>query len=120
MESLNYLFSVYRQKRRRLGPLAVLHPLRAAALFARTRDELDLTSLLAALLHDILEDINPNDFDPQMWKKMEQQLYSLMNRLSADDEAELIMITTTMSKASVPPVSIRNKAQFHLTPQVLL
>lgn len=90
MASLNYLFSAYSQKRRRLGPLAVLHPLRAAALFARTREELNLASLLAALFHDILEDINSNDFDPPKWKKMEQQLYSLMERLSAEDEAELI------------------------------
>ena len=46
MEALNYLFIAYSGKRRRLGPLAVLHPLRAAALFARSRDDLNLVSLL--------------------------------------------------------------------------
>ena len=35
METLSYLFNAYGQKRRRLGPLAVLHPLRTTALFAR-------------------------------------------------------------------------------------
>ena len=49
MEALNYLFLAYRQKRRRLGPLAVLHPLRAAALFSRACDTLSLISLLSAL-----------------------------------------------------------------------
>jgi hypothetical protein len=29
MDALGYLFSAYHQKRRRLGPMAVLHPLRA-------------------------------------------------------------------------------------------
>ena len=32
MEALGYLFSAYSHKRRHLGPMAVLHPLRAAAL----------------------------------------------------------------------------------------
>ena len=36
MGALGYLFSAYREKRRRLGPLAVLHPLRATALYAGT------------------------------------------------------------------------------------
>ena len=31
MEALRYLFSAYHQKRRHLGPMAVLHPLRATA-----------------------------------------------------------------------------------------
>jgi len=37
MEALGYLFSAYSHKRRRLGPMAVLHPLRAAALMTRAR-----------------------------------------------------------------------------------
>ncbi|MCU0563247.1 MAG: hypothetical protein MUE48_04780, partial [Desulfobacterales bacterium] len=35
MDALGYLFSAYSHKRRRLGPMAVLHPLRAAALLSR-------------------------------------------------------------------------------------
>ena len=46
MEALGYLFSAYRQKRRHLGPMAVLHPLRAAALYTRIRPSLDLVELL--------------------------------------------------------------------------
>jgi hypothetical protein len=38
MEALGYLFSAYSHKRRRLGPMAVLHPLRAAALLTRAQD----------------------------------------------------------------------------------
>lgn len=46
METISYLFNAYSQKRRRLGPLAVLHPLRTAALFARNFNPLNLISVL--------------------------------------------------------------------------
>ena len=89
MEALGYLFSAYRQKRRRLGPMAVLHPLRAAALFTRTRPRLDLVELLSLLFHDILEDVKPGQFGVQEWKDMEIQLYGLFDRLAPEDESRL-------------------------------
>jgi hypothetical protein len=90
METLNYLFNAYSQKRRRLGPLAVLHPLRTAALFARNFNTLNLIDLLSALLHDILEDIKPVDFETSNWKDIEEQLYRLLKQLPPDDERALI------------------------------
>jgi hypothetical protein len=54
MEALGYLFSAYSHKRRRLGPMAVLHPLRAAALMTRAHEAPNLESLLTVLFHDIL------------------------------------------------------------------
>ena len=85
MEALGYLFSAYHQKRRRLGPMAVLHPLRATALFARNQDRLNLIGLLSILFHDIMEDVHPSDFEAQQWMDMEGKLYSLLERLG--DEA---------------------------------
>ena len=90
MEALEYLFSAYSQKRRRLGPMAVLHPLRATALLTRSLDNLRLVDLLATLFHDILEDINPLNFDTLKWKDMEQGLYTLLGRLLPDEEYQLI------------------------------
>ncbi len=90
MEALGYLFSAYSQKRRRLGPMAVLHPLRSAAIFTRFLDDLSLVNLLTLLFHDILEDVNPGQFDVQEWKTMEDQLYSLMQRMDPADEAKLM------------------------------
>ena len=90
MEALGYLFSAYRQKRRRLGPMAVLHPLRAAALFTRTRPSIDLVELLSLLFHDILEDVKPGQFGVQEWKDMEIQLYGLFDRLAPEDEPRLM------------------------------
>ena len=90
MEALGYLFSAYQQKRRHLGPMAVLHPLRATALFARNQDHLKVVSLLSILFHDILEDINSNDFDTKQWMDMEDRLYRLLERMSDEDESKLL------------------------------
>lgn len=90
MEALNFLFSAYSHKRRRLGPMAVLHPLRTAALLARSLDNLNLIDLLTALFHDILEDIKPVDFEHQKWKDMELQLYSLLGNIDHKDEWNLM------------------------------
>ncbi len=89
MEALDYLFSAYRQKRRHLGPMAVLHPLRAAALFTRIRPSLDLVELLTVLFHDILEDVKPGQFDVQEWKAMEEQLYGLFDRMEPEAASHL-------------------------------
>jgi len=89
MEALGYLFNAYRQKRRRLGPMAVLHPLRATALYTSIRTRLDLVELLTVLFHDILEDIKPGQFDVQEWIAMEGQMYGLLERLAPEEESRL-------------------------------
>jgi len=90
MEALGYLFSAYSHKRRHLGPMAVLHPLRAAALFTRAVDSLDPVDLFTLLFHDILEDVKPLDFDALTWKTMEAQLYDLLRRMGPEDEKRLM------------------------------
>ena len=90
MDALGYLFSAYQQKRRHLGPMAVLHPLRATAIFARNQKRLNTVGLLSVLFHDIMEDINSNDFDASQWMDMESRLYDLLERMPDEDEAELL------------------------------
>ncbi len=90
MEALGYLFSAYSQKRRRLGPMAVLHPLRSAAIYTRILNDFSLVNLLSLLFHDILEDIKPGQFGVQQWKTMEGQLYDLLQRMNAADENKLM------------------------------
>jgi hypothetical protein len=90
MEALGYLFSAYSHKRRRLGPMAVLHPLRAAALLTRAMDDIGTVTLLTTLFHDILEDVHSGEFESQEWKEMEQQLYLLLERLEQREESRLI------------------------------
>jgi hypothetical protein len=103
MEALGYLFSAYSHKRRRLGPMAVLHPLRAAAIFTRFFDQLALVELLTLLFHDILEDVKPVQFDTQQWISMEEQLDSLLQRLDSADESNLmtnLLCLTRLEKES--------------------
>ena len=90
MEALSYLFNVYSHKRRRLGPMAVLHPLRTAAHYARSHETINLVSLLSALFHDILEDIDPLEFERKRWCDLEEQLFNLLAGLSAENEATLV------------------------------
>ena len=90
MDALGYVFSAYQEKRRHLGPMAVLHPLRATVLFARNQERLNIVGLLSVLFHDIMEDINPYDFDLNRWVDMESRLYALLERMGAEDESRLL------------------------------
>ena len=98
MEALSYLFNVYHQKRRRLGPMAVLHPLRATALYVRSAPHTDVVDLLSALFHDILEDIHAPDYPPGQWREMEGQLYHLLQRLPENQEASLVDRLTSLTR----------------------
>jgi hypothetical protein len=91
MEALGYLFSAYRNKRRRLGPMAVLHPLRAAALLSRAGGgPPEMERLLTALFHDILEDVKPVDFEAVQWRDMEGRLFELLEHMPPEQESRLI------------------------------
>ena len=100
MEALDYLFRVYHQKRRHLGPMAVLHPLRATALLTRAQERIDLVDILATLFHDILEDVQPQKFDAPLWKEMETQLYGLLDRLTPKDENRLVQRMVCLTRTS--------------------
>ncbi|MCP3952369.1 MAG: hypothetical protein GY697_09170 [Desulfobacterales bacterium] len=90
MDALNYLFAAYSHKRRRLGPMAVLHPLRASAVYAKTPRHINIVDILSTLFHDILEDIRPQDFESHEWEKLEGLLYDVMGKLDQDDEWRLM------------------------------
>jgi hypothetical protein len=90
MDALNYLFAAYSQKRRRLGPMAVLHPLRASAVYAKTPRPINIVDILTTLFHDILEDIRPQDFESHEWEELESLLYNVMSKLDQDDEWRLM------------------------------
>ncbi len=98
MDALNYLFMAYQQKRRRLGPMAVLHPLRATILFARSTDHPDYLNLLTVLFHDILEDVHTADFSAAVWREMETGFDALFERLPPADEEELLQRMSALTR----------------------
>ena len=89
MEALSCLFNAYQKKKRRLGPMAVLHPLRATVLLARSLDNLNIIDLLTSLFHDILEDIRTTNFGKKKWRELEIQFSGIFERLSPEEEQKL-------------------------------
>lgn len=67
----------YDQDRRRLGTPGVLHPLRAAALLARTMKRPTLNDLLAALFHDKEEDLTEEALGAERHGRMQEHFAQL-------------------------------------------
>lgn len=86
LEVFDYLDDAYGPKRRRLGPMAVLHPLRAAALLCAAADAPAMLDLLTVLLHDKFEDIQQADHAPPDWHDLEQRFHALLKRIDPTDE----------------------------------
>ncbi|MBM4353686.1 MAG: HD domain-containing protein [Deltaproteobacteria bacterium] len=85
-EVIEYLGKAYGRKRRRLGPKAILHPLRAAGLLVDAMGCFNLLDVLSALLHDKFEDITEDDFPPAEWEVLEKQFHRLLKRIDPRDE----------------------------------
>jgi len=83
---LEYLEQAYDEKYRRLGPRAVLHPLRASALLVRAHGEVVMLDLLAELLHDKFEDILAEDFEPDAWQRLEAKFHDMLKRVDPRSE----------------------------------
>lgn len=82
---MDYLGHVYGKKKRRLGSLSVLHPLRATVLFSVVQEKPDLLDLLTILLHDNFEDINPKDFHASNWSRLDEKFQAILGKLSNRD-----------------------------------
>jgi len=87
---LEYSSEAYGKKKRRLGPLAILHPLRATALLARVADEPDLLNLMTILLHDNFEDIKPKRVEIDMWIRKEKKFQKVLQMITETDRWFLI------------------------------
>ena len=83
---LEYLNRVYGQKKRRLGPLSVLHPLRATALLARVCDKPSLLNLMVTLLHDNFEDIKPRKLEISNWIKLDPRFQNFVDKIPEPDQ----------------------------------
>lgn len=101
IQTLQYLKLAYGSRRRNLGPMAVLHPIRATAILAKAQTHLDLIDLLASLMHDKLEDITPKDLGAARWNELEQRFRQLVTGIDPDGTCqfhrrlELLTRTTT-------------------------
>ena len=86
LDVLDYLEAAYGLRRRRVGSLSLLHPLRATALFVRAVNEPVLLDLLTSLLHDKHEDLNPEQVAPDAYWKLERDFQASLKRIDSDCE----------------------------------
>ncbi|MBD3167730.1 hypothetical protein GF324_14105 [bacterium] len=85
VEAIKLLLYAYKGKYRELGPEAVLHPLRVAAIIMRCMKAPTLLDLLGALLHDMDEDLTPDQIGRERWDTL-QELYHANSAINIDAE----------------------------------
>ena len=83
MEVLAYLVEAYGRQKRRLGPLAILHPLRTASLLAKAQDKPNTLDLLSALLHDKNEDLTTDRYSTEAWHRQEKRYGELLEKIDS-------------------------------------
>jgi hypothetical protein len=86
LAALEYIGEAYGNQKRRLGPLAILHPIRASALLARAHERPTVLDLLTALLHDKQEDLTADRYSAETWARLENNYRGLLERLPPRDE----------------------------------
>ncbi len=74
LEAVKVLLTGYEGKSRELGTFAEIHPLRTTALLCRCMEEPSVLDLLGGLLHDVEEDLSPENMDPDRWKRLQDTL----------------------------------------------
>ena len=89
LEAFNVLQAGYQQERRRLGTPGILHPLRTAAILARSIPKPTLMHMLGALLHDKDEDLTEAELGSERWQLMEQHFALLLAKLDPDEQSLL-------------------------------
>jgi hypothetical protein len=83
---LAYLDHAYGPRRRRIGPPAILHPLRATALLTQAIGHPQLLDMLTELLHDKYEDLTPENMDPERFEQVELEFRSFLREIDPTDE----------------------------------
>lgn len=99
-DALRYLGSAYGSQKRRLGPLAILHPIRATALFVKAHDDdFSLLELLTVLLHDKEEDIVAELYKAENWSALNEQFASFLTGLDNQSRERLLRNIGYLTKA---------------------
>ncbi len=83
---LAYLDHAYGHRRRRIGPPAILHPLRATALLTYATGQPHLLDMLTELLHDKCEDITPEALGQELFIQVETEFRGLLREIDPTDE----------------------------------
>jgi hypothetical protein len=90
LDTLSYINQAYKDQHRRMGPLSVLHPLRATAIISRTVEKANMLDLLTELLHDKQEDVHAANFPEEKYgenyyERLESEFQQFLFRNDPDD-----------------------------------
>jgi hypothetical protein len=83
---LAYLDHAYGERRRRIGPPAILHPLRATALLTQATGQPQLLDMLTELLHDKFEDLTLEKLGKDRFEQVEKEFSDLLKEIDPTDE----------------------------------
>jgi hypothetical protein len=83
---LEYLQNAYGLRRRRIGPPAILHPLRATALLCHASEKPQLLDMLTELLHDKYEDLTVDALGQDRFALAESKFRSLLKDIDPTDQ----------------------------------
>ncbi len=83
LRALEFLGRAYGEQKRRLGPFAVLHPIRVAALLLKAWPGTPVDVLLATLLHDKEEDVVPAGYEPAAWQEVERAFAGVLDAVGS-------------------------------------
>ena len=86
IQAISVVHAGYGDSRRKMGPLAVVHPLRVAALLSRVTHDPSTLDLLGAILHDRDEDLTEGQLEPDNWTKMQREMANLTRLLDSQQQ----------------------------------
>lgn len=124
-DTLMYLGEAYGQEKRKLGPFAVLHPIRTASLLAQCSSKPTALDLLTTLLHDKNEDITENKYSREDWVNLENMYQQLIRKTDSmenwylnerihfltrsGDKSYLAYLSSLLNHAKATPEVVRVK-----------
>ncbi|MBN1153734.1 hypothetical protein JXB12_02295 [candidate division KSB1 bacterium] len=97
---LEYLGDVYGQKKRRLGSLSILHPLRATALLVSAVKRPRLIDMVTELLHDNFEDFKPERMTIEKWINGQGKFNTFLKYFSTEEQDVLLERLKMLSRNS--------------------
>ena len=100
MQVMDYLNIIYGEKKRRLGPLSVLHPLRATTILSRTVEKQNMLDLMTELLHDHFEDNKTQESIITKWFKIDTQFEKFLKKLPEKDQNSLMQRLDLLTRRS--------------------
>lgn len=98
VDGIAFLGFAYQNRNRRMGPLAVLHPMRTAHILALAAEQPSDLDLLSAFFHDYYEDIHVPECGTDTLRELDSRMAHLSRHFSAEQKEQLEYRIRTLTK----------------------